>query len=623
MRIHELQNRFRDLKTVTKLMMGFAAVGVIIVAVGLVGVLGLQTVREQLRIVYEDSTVALAELGTASSNLGLYHDALLTAGRATREAEFEETVSLLPMLKNNTLAPLQTFAEGQLGISRSGRDEAKDLQALREALNAYFTAAEGAMSAYHDSFASSLSDDQQVMMRNLGSLALSVEVGRKYNAATLGVRELLATVQEVAKDRNEIGQAVAANRTRVMIGGAFVAIVLGLGIGYLLAKFFSRSVTHIAQVAKQAAAGRLQARAQLEGRDELGQMAVAFNAMLDRITSLVQTEEERDTLQRRLMEFLALVSDVSKGDLMKRGEVTTDMFGNLADAFNLMLERFSQLMRQVKGAAERVNESARTLLDSTAQMASTAQNQARESVQTLVKVEGLTQSMRQVAETAGASSESAKQTLGATERGGSAVQDTMRDMQSIRSAVQRMSKQVKGLGDRSLEISQIVSTIRDLASQTNLLALNAAIEAAGAGEAGARFAVVADQVRKLAESSTQATKEIGDLVKVIQTETQDAVVAMEHETQAVETGTNSALRTGDLFKEISDIAKRSAELAQAIAQSSFQQTSATEQVGQAIKDFSSDAALTQKAAEEARLTMEEMAKLAERLSVSVAQFKVA
>ncbi len=623
MRIHELQSRFRDLKTVTKLMMGFAAVGVIIIAVGLVGVLGLQTVREQLRIVYEDSTVALAELGTASSNLGLYHDALLTAGRATRDAEFEETVSLLPMLKNNTLAPLQTFAEGQLGISRSGRDEAKDLQALREALNAYFTAAEGALSAYHDSFASSLSDDQQVMMRNLGSLALSVEVGRKYNAATLGVRELLATVQEVAKDRNEIGQAVAANRTRVMIGGAFVAIVLGLGIGYLLAKFFSRSVTHIAQVAKQAAAGRLQARAQLEGRDELGQMAVAFNAMLDRITSLVQTEEERDTLQRRLMEFLALVSDVSKGDLMKRGEVTTDMFGNLADAFNLMLERFSQLMRQVKGAAERVNESARTLLDSTAQMASTAQNQARESVQTLVKVEGLTQSMRQVAETAGASSESAKQTLGATERGGSAVQDTMRDMQSIRSAVQRMSKQVKGLGDRSLEISQIVSTIRDLASQTNLLALNAAIEAAGAGEAGARFAVVADQVRKLAESSTQATKEIGDLVKVIQTETQDAVVAMEHETQAVETGTNSALRTGDLFKEISDIAKRSAELAQAIAQSSFQQTSATEQVGQAIKDFSSDAALTQKAAEEARLTMEEMAKLAERLSVSVAQFKVA
>lgn len=623
MRRHELHCRFRDLKTVAKLMLGFAAVGVIIVAVGLVGVLGLQMVREQLRIVYENSTVALANLGTASSNLGLYHDALLTAGRATRQAEFEEAESLLPVLKNNTLVPLQTFAEGELGTSRSGRDEARDLQALREALDNYFSSAEGAMSAFHDSFSSSLTNDQQNMMRDLGSLALSVEVAQKYNSATQGVRELLATVQEVARDRNDIGQAVAANRTKIMIVGAVVAITLGLGIGYLLANFFSRGVTHIAQVAKQAAAGRLQARAQLDSKDELGQMAVAFNTMLDRITALVQTEEERDMLQRRLMEFLAFVSDVSKGDLTKRGEVTADMFGNLADAFNLMLERFGQLMRQVKDAAERVNESARSLLDTAGQMASTAQHQAKESVQTSIAVEGLTQAMRQVAETAGAASESAKQTLSATERGGAAVQETMRDMQSIRSAVQRMSKQVKGLGDRSLEISQIVSTIRDLASQTNLLALNAAIEAAGAGEAGARFAVVADQVRKLAESSTQATKEIGDLVKVIQTETQDAVVAMEHETQAVEAGTASAVRSGDLFKEISDIAQRSAGLAQNIAQSSFQQTAGTEQVGQAIRDFSSGAALTQKAADETRLTVEELAKLAERLSVSVAQFKIA
>jgi twitching motility protein PilJ len=230
--------------------------------------------------------------------------------------------------------------------------------------------------------------------------------------------------------------------------------------------------------------------------------------------------------------------------------------------------------------------------------------------------------MRQVADTAGSSSESAKQTLTATERGRQAVQETVQDMQGIRAAVQRMSKQVKGLGDRSLEISQIVSTIRDIAAQTNLLALNAAIEAAGAGEAGARFAIVADQVRKLAESSTQATREIADLVKVIQTETQDAVVAMEHETQAVEAGSASALRTGDVFKEISHIAQRSAELAQAIAQASVDQTTATEDVGRSIKDFTGGAVSTQKAAEQTRLTVEELAKLAERVTGSVAQFKL-
>lgn len=408
-----------------------------------------------------------------------------------------------------------------------------------------------------------------------------------------------------------------------MIFGVLVAIALGLGIGYLLARFFAQGVSHIAQVADQAASGRLQARAKIDSKDELGQMAAAFNAMLDRITKLVQTEEERNVLQKRLMEFLVLVSEVSKGDLTKRGEVTADMFGNLADAFNLMLERFGKLMRQVRETAGHVNESAGALRKTAGQMAETAQHQAEETVRTLNAVEGLIVSMRQVADTAGASSESAKQALTATERGRMAVQETVQDMQSIRGAVQRMSKQVKSLGDRSLEISQIVSTIREIASQTNLLALNAAIEAAGAGEAGARFAVVADQVRKLAESSTQATREIADLVKLIQTETQDAVVAMEHETQIVEAGSASALKTGDVFKEISGIAQRSAELAQAIAQSAGRQAVSTEEVGRSIKDFTGGAISTGKAADSTRLTVEELAKLAEGVTVSVSQFKVA
>ena len=231
--------------------------------------------------------------------------------------------------------------------------------------------------------------------------------------------------------------------------------------------------------------------------------------------------------------------------------------------------------------------------------------------------------MRQVAATAGATSESAQQTLSATDQGRIAVQETVQGMQTIRTAVQRMSKQVKGLGDRSLEISQIVSTIRDIASQTNLLALNAAIEAAGAGEAGARFAVVADQVRKLAESSTHAAREIAELVTVIQTETQAAVVAMEQETQAVEAGSSSALRTGEVFKDISQIAQRSAELAGAIAEASRREADKTAGVSDAIRQFAGGAVATRKAADETRLTVEEMAKLAEGLTKSVGQFKLA
>lgn len=618
-----MQSWFQNLKTLPKLIIGFSAVSAIMITVGLIGLIGLHKLKGELQSIYNGSTLAISNVGISSTNLGLYHSALLNLGRQTRKSDFEEALVPLAELKRQTLAPLDAYQASQLHESSTGRNESKDLEDLRKALRDYFTATEGAVGAFADSFGSSLSDDQKQAMRDRGQFALSVEAASKYGSATLRVRELMTTIREVAKELNDNGQAEASYRTNIVLMGAVLALMLAGAISYFLARNIARNIVHVADVAQQAAAGNLQARARLDSDDEVGHMAKAFNSMLDRITRLVSTEEERDTMQKRLVQFLVLVSDVGKGDLTKRGEVTADMFGNLADGFNLMIQRFAQLMKQVRESAERVNRSAGTLRDNAGQMAGTAKHQADESMRTLSAVEQLAASMRQVSDTAEASSESARQVLKATEDGRVAVQETVQDMQRIRSAVQRMSKQVKALGDRSLEISQIVSTIRDIANQTNLLALNAAIEAAGAGEAGARFAVVADQVRKLAESSTQATREIADLVKVIQGETQHAVVAMEHETQAVEAGSASALRTGDVFKEISTIAQRSAELAQSIAAAAADQTVSTDHVGRSIKDFTGGAMATQKATDSARATVEDMVKLAEGLTASVSQFKLA
>lgn len=613
---------FQNLKTLPKLILGFSAVSLIMISVGFVGLMGLHTVKGELQSIYNGSTLALSNVGIASTTLGLYHSALLNVGRQVRKNEFDEALASLAELKSQTLIHLNAYQGTALHDSTSGRSESKDLASLHRALREYFTATEGAVGVLADSFNSSFTEEQKQNMRELGQIALSGDVAKKYNAATLRVRELMMTILEVAKEMNDNGQAEASYRTNVVLAGSLLALLLAGVIGFYLARSIARNITHVADVAQQAAAGNLQARARLESEDEIGHMAKAFNLMLDRLTSLVSTEEERDTMQKRLVQFLVLVSDVGKGDLTKRGEVTADMFGNLADGFNLMIQRFAQLMKQVRESAERVNRSAGALRDNAGQMAGTAKHQADESMRTLGAVEQLAVSMRQVAETAGASSDSARQVLKATEDGRVAVQETVQDMQRIRSAVQRMSKQVKALGDRSLEISQIVSTIREIANQTNLLALNAAIEAAGAGEAGARFGVVADQVRKLAESSTHATREIADLVKVIQSETQHAVVAMEHETQAVEAGSASALRTGDVFKEISTIAQRSSELAQSIAAAATNQTASTDQVGRSIKDFTGGALATQKATDSARATVEDMVKLAEGLTASVSQFKL-
>ena len=613
-----------NLKTRTKLLASFGLVSFVIVVMATIGVFTLQQLSVASQVVYVDYTVPLAEFAEMGEALTSHHQVLTNMTNVTKHADFVSEFKRLAPYREKVNQVLANYEATVFRVSRSGRDEEKDYKVLKPAVEQYFKESEGALSALADSFGKNLTPAQAENMRELGVLALRVNLQRPFDQVIARHHEQVLDLHDVARDLNEDAQDMSTNGTIILIIGGLIAMGLGLGIGYWISQFFSKNLTHIAQVAQLAASGNYQSRAKVTTKEELGQMATGFNTMLDYITtSLSKAESERDELQKRLMVFLVLVSDVGKGDLTKRGEVTADMFGNMADAFNLMIQRFAQLMKQVREGAERVNKSATMLRENANQMAGTAKQQADESVKTLSAVEQLASQMRQVAETAGASSESATQVLQATERGREAVQATVQDMHGIRSAVQRMSKQVKALGDRSVEISQIVSTIRDIANQTNLLALNAAIEAAGAGEAGARFAVVADQVRKLAESSTQATREIADLVKVIQTETQDAVVAMEQETQAVEAGSASALRTGEVFNEISGIAQRSSELAQSIASAAANQTASTDQVGRSIKDFAGGAISTQKATDSARVTVEDMAKLAEGLTSSVAQFKLA
>ena len=614
---------FEDLTTKWKLLTAFGMVSMIIIVMTALGVWTTERLRQQAEAIYVDYTIPLIDFNTMLLNVGKYNTALQDLSKEAHASDFRNSVGKLDVYKKEVEKVIVAYEGTVLRVSSTGRDEAKDLVELKATLDSYFNQAEAGVAALAESFESkSLSASQAQQMHDLGQQALTVGTAPAYAQIVYRHGEQIKDLEAVAKDLSDEATQLAKQGILALVVGGTVAVLLGLGIGYWVARKMALGLSQVAHVAQLAAGGNYQARAKIKSKDELGQMAASFNTMLDRITVLVTSESERNDMQKRLMSFLILVSDVGKGDLTKRGEVTADMFGNLADGFNLMVTRFGQLLKQVREAAERVNKSAGTLRDSAGQMAGTAKQQADESRKTLSAVEQLTVSMRQVSATAGASSESANQVLQATERGRVAVQETVQDMQSIRTSVQRMSKQVKTLGDRSLEISQIVSTIRDIASQTNLLALNAAIEAAGAGEAGARFAVVADQVRKLAESSTGATREIADLVKVIQTDTQEAVVAMEHETQAVEAGSASALRTGEVFKEISGIAQRSSELAQTIASAAVSQTASTDQVGRTIKDFAGGAMETQKVTDSARVTVEDMAKLAEGLASSVAQFKL-
>ena len=335
----------------------------------------------------------------------------------------------------------------------------------------------------------------------------------------------------------------------------------------------------------------------------------------------VTNQQAQDSLQRSITDLLNTINQVARGDLTIRGKVTNDALGNVVDSVNFMLDNFTKVLERVRKAAMDVSGSANQILDAADDMTAGATQQDQEITNTSSAVEELTVSMKQVSNNAEASAEAARRALDAAEQGNRAVRDTLEGMQRIRSSVQATAKKIKSLGDRSLEISEIINVINDITEQTNLLALNAAIEAARAGEAGRGFAVVADEVRKLAEHSRSATKDIAALIKAIQAETNEAVVVMEEGTREVEVGAGLADQAGKALEAISSVVRQSAELVQEISLASKQQVRGTEGVANAMQIISGITRQTTQGARQTASTVGNMVKLSEQLNEALAQFR--
>ena len=418
----------------------------------------------------------------------------------------------------------------------------------------------------------------------------------------------------------------AGNFLLLVFGGIAAAALLA---GVIFAQRITRPVNALMAGAERVGRGDLSQLVPVTSRDEIGQMTLTFNESIVRLRALVQTEADRDEerrkredLQQNIIKFLDTAVEIGKGDLTRRGEVTWDVLGNVVDAINLMVEEIATVVGDVREAALRVTAGSQDTIKLTGELSVASQAQTRDAASVTHSMSDVMTSVRQVAASADQSAQAAHQVLQAASKGEKAVRNSLASMQQIRSEVQTISKKIKSLGDRSLEISDIVNTIQDIAAQTHLLALNASIEAAGAGEAGLRFSVVADEVRKLAERATQATRDIGTLIKGVQVETQEAVVAMESGTREVETGYEVSLRAEEALQEIGKISQSSSELAAEISRASQQQVRGAEAMAGAVEAIAGAAVKTEQGVQQSRTNVEQLSRLAEELTVKLSRFKL-
>jgi twitching motility protein PilJ len=430
--------------------------------------------------------------------------------------------------------------------------------------------------------------DASAILNNLQGLVAAREAQSSVVADSEALRKGLEDVQTKLEGGGLSGAAIAL-------------ILLGLGAAALAALGLLRLfVADQGQRARLAEAQRVQAQRQ---ENEAKRVNDANQAAILRLMNELQT--------------------VAEGDLTQTATVTEDITGAIADSVNYTVEELRMLVEQVQGAVGRVTDTTLQVESTSTELLAASTEQLREIRETGESVLQMAGRINNVSSQAQQSATVARQSLAAAQSGRKAVENTIGGMNAMREQIQETSKRIKRLGESSQEIGEITELISDITEQTNVLALNAAIQAASAGDAGRGFSVVAEEVQRLAERSGDATKQIAALVKAIQTDTQDAVAAMERSTQGVVESTRLSDAAGSALADIDRVTRELAELIERISTQASEEAKSANVVADNIQHIF---AVTEQTGEGTRSTAQmvrELSRTAEELKASVSRFKIA
>ncbi|KAB0664528.1 methyl-accepting chemotaxis protein [Oryzomonas japonica] len=402
---------------------------------------------------------------------------------------------------------------------------------------------------------------------NTNATEVDTQLGHGFD---MEVRKALVTLAETNKKAmettRETVRARAQQRVYVQMACAFGAAVVLLVFSTLLGRGIRKSIADFSAAIDRVADNDLTVQVNVENRDEFGQMGIRLNAMLDSLRRIIQSMNES------ALQVSAASSQLSASSV------------------------------RIATGAEEVAAQANAVATASEEMAATS---------------------GEIAQNCGRVADGARQASDSARDGAEVVESTITGMSRISDKVSESARTVEALGKRSDQIGAIVSTIEDIADQTNLLALNAAIEAARAGEQGRGFAVVADEVRALAERTTKATREIGEMIKAIQAETRGAVAIMEEGVHEVERGSEGAGRSGqallDILGKVSEVAMEVNQIATAAEQ----QTATTHEITSNIQQMSQVVDDTAHGAQESAQAASDLARLAATLQEEVRRFRLA
>jgi methyl-accepting chemotaxis protein len=429
----------------------------------------------------------------------------------------------------------------------------------------------------------------------------------------------------------EIDEAEAFAPVKAMVNEIIkTAVMIGLGLlalSLLLSFFFVNSIvtpiTYFRDIIEKFKEGDNDIRVKSESDDEVGELATAFDELLDeREKTLAQIIEENETLNESIIEMLQVSAKLGQGDLTARMVVAEDVTGPLSDSLNLVMEQTGNTLSNIKQTAGEVELTAKIVKQQSDTVAIASKKESEVVSKTVQELGEASQELNKIAELARQCNLAADDTIDITDEAQQTVQTSIEGINSIRDNISETEKRIKRLGERSQEIAGVTGIINGIAEKTHVLSLNASMQAASAGDAGRGFAVVATEIQRLAESASEATTEIGALIKNIQVDTADTVNAMNKAITQVVEGTQMAEKAGSQMQETRNKSGELVRLVQQIASSSQQQVNVSQKLQKQAEEIQQSNNETAKQLSQQSLQTDNLVEYSVDMLKSIGAFKV-